>query len=186
MSHADPQRLQLLPHPSTMSEVVRALRAIVSFADGGRLALQYQVDADMSRVVLPSPGGGERADGLWKHTCFEAFIKRASPVLDPYLELNFSSAPQWAAYAFDGYRCGMSPVSLASAPQISARVSSQQLVLDASLQLPESLRPASKLLLALTAVIEEDTGSLSYWAARHAPGQPDFHHPDGFVLELPT
>ena len=39
--------------------------------------------------------------------------------------------------------------------------------------------------LALTAVIEDTTGALSYWALAHPSGAPDFHHPDCFVLELP-
>jgi hypothetical protein len=38
--------------------------------------------------------------------------------------------------------------------------------------------------VALAAVIEADTGELSYWSLQHAPGKPDFHHPDGFTLEL--
>ena len=38
--------------------------------------------------------------------------------------------------------------------------------------------------LALTAVIEETSGVKSYWALRHPPGKPDFHHADGFVVEL--
>ena len=36
------------------------------------------------------------------------------------------------------------------------------------------------------AVIEENDGRLSYWALRHAPGKPDFHHPEAFALELPA
>ena len=38
--------------------------------------------------------------------------------------------------------------------------------------------------LALAAVVEETSGALSYWALRHPPGAPDFHHADGFVLAL--
>ena len=38
--------------------------------------------------------------------------------------------------------------------------------------------------LGLSAVIEEHDGTLSYWALRHAPGKPDFHHRDAFALEL--
>ena len=38
--------------------------------------------------------------------------------------------------------------------------------------------------LALSAVVEADDGTLSYWALRHPPGRPDFHHADGFVLRL--
>ena len=38
--------------------------------------------------------------------------------------------------------------------------------------------------LALAAVIEEVDGTKSYWALRHPPGKPDFHHPDCFALTL--
>jgi len=38
--------------------------------------------------------------------------------------------------------------------------------------------------LGLSAVIEERNGRKSYWALRHPAGQPDFHHPDCFALEL--
>ena len=33
-------------------------------------------------------------------------------------------------------------------------------------------------------VIEEVSGRKSYWALKHAPGRPDFHHPDAFALEV--
>jgi hypothetical protein len=38
--------------------------------------------------------------------------------------------------------------------------------------------------LGLSAVIEDLDGVLSYWALRHPPGKPDFHHPDTFALEI--
>jgi hypothetical protein len=38
--------------------------------------------------------------------------------------------------------------------------------------------------LGLSAVIEENDGTISYWALKHLPGKPDFHHPDSFALEL--
>ena len=39
---------------------------------------------------------------------------------------------------------------------------------------------------AIAAVIEEANGTKSYWALAHPSEKPDFHHPDGFVLELPA
>jgi hypothetical protein len=39
--------------------------------------------------------------------------------------------------------------------------------------------------LAITAVIEDSQGALSYWALAHPASRPDFHHHNGFVLELP-
>ncbi|MND06273.1 hypothetical protein D3C83_275510 [compost metagenome] len=40
------------------------------------------------------------------------------------------------------------------------------------------------LLVGLAAVIEAADGALSYWALRHAPAKPDFHHRDAFALAL--
>jgi len=38
--------------------------------------------------------------------------------------------------------------------------------------------------LAVSAVVEDRDGVLSYWALRHPPGEPDFHHPGAFTLQL--
>ena len=38
--------------------------------------------------------------------------------------------------------------------------------------------------VGLTAVIEEAGGRVSYWALKHAPAGPDFHHADGFTYHL--
>ena len=47
-----------------------------------------------------------------------------------------------------------------------------------------ALRDAGHWRIALAAVIEDENGGLSYWALRHPPGKPDFHHPNGFALEV--
>ena len=49
-----------------------------------------------------------RTDGLWRHTCFEAFI--AAAVRPEYWEYNLSPSGAWAAYHFTGYRAGMEPL----------------------------------------------------------------------------
>jgi hypothetical protein len=42
----------------------------------------------------------------------------------------------------------------------------------------------ARLAVGLAVIIEEESGGLSYWALRHAPGKPDFHHAGAFALEL--
>ena len=150
----------------------------------GSFVFQYVLRADMARVRVPRAETPSRADGLWKHTCFEAFIRPSG--LDGYYELNFSPSGRWAVYSFDGYRAGMSPVEVSSPPRLAVRAYEDRLELDAEVHLADfglaSQRPGLR--LALTAVVEDDSGTLAYWALKHAPGKPDFHHPDGFVLEL--
>jgi hypothetical protein len=46
------------------------------------------------------------------------------------------------------------------------------------------MTPSATLHLGFTAVIEDRDGRLSYWALRHPPGKPDFHHADSFALKL--
>jgi hypothetical protein len=146
--------------------------------------LAYSLHADLARLRIPQSAVTGRADELWQHTCFEAFINFGHA--PSYYELNFSPARQWAAYRFDTYREGMSPVALAEAPGVSVSLSAGHLELDAVVHLPSDSMagPSRRPKLALTAVIEEDSGRLCYWAARHPAGRPDFHHPDGFMLEL--
>jgi hypothetical protein len=38
--------------------------------------------------------------------------------------------------------------------------------------------------LALSAVIEDTAGRMSYWALVHPSGKPDFHHADSFAYEF--
>ena len=169
---------------ATPGQVTRDIDARVLQSRLDSLVFQYVLRADMSRVRVPSVVGPTRADGLWKHTCFEAFISAAG--IAGYYELNFSPSRQWALYSFDGYRKGMSPVEVTLAPRITVTRFDDRLELEAQVRLPDLglARPRLALKLALTAVVEDDSGTLSYWALRHAPGKPDFHHSDGFVLEL--
>jgi hypothetical protein len=124
-------------------------------------------------------------DGLWRHTCFEAFIAAAGR--PGYAELNFSPSGAWAAYHFAGYRTGMQPVELPLAPTATWSRRPGQLQLQVVLQ-PAVLDPlagAGPWRVAMPAVIEEQSGTISYWAWRHPAAQPDFHHSGGFVLEVP-
>jgi hypothetical protein len=103
-----------------------------------------------------------------------------------YFELNFAPSRQWALYRFNAYREGMSSPDLDASPDVSVRRFADRLEVDAAVRLHglAGLEGAPQLKVALSAVVEEENGTLSYWALKHAPGKPDFHCPDGFVLEL--
>ena len=36
--------------------------------------------------------------------------------------------------------------------------------------------------VGMSAILEEEDGTISYWALAHPPGRPDFHHPDCLSL----
>jgi hypothetical protein len=172
---------RVLPlHPYTPTDAVDAVDVHVSTEHPGVLSLQYVVDADLSRLRIPPMRTSARADELWKHTCFEAFL-RSAPGTAGYTELNVSPSSEWAMYAFDDYRQGMRPLDMPDAPLIAVEQSEGQLHVAVRVRL-RTLPPVSA--IALAAVIEDGDGRLSYWALRHPAGKPDFHHPDSFALQL--
>jgi len=156
---------------------------IASHPEGG-LRLRYFLDGDVSRILVPAAASSERTDGLWEHTCFEAFIGGKGS--NAYCEFNFSPSTQWAAYGFLSYRGGMVPLEYSTAPTVAASVTDDRIALEALIPLEAllALPGEDTLLLSLAAVIEESDGRLSYWALAHRAEIPDFHSPAGFVLEI--
>jgi len=175
--------IELIRHPSTRADEVAHIRAVVRRSRSGTLELIFRLAADVHEIRVPPSSVARMAAGLWRHTCFEAFVRAASG--PAYYEFNFAPSTQWAAYRFDGYRSGMAAAEI-SAPAIEVRSSPDRTTLQASLELdclPDLSREASWL-LGLSALIEDQSGGMSYWALAHPPGKPDFHHADGFALEF--
>lgn len=170
----------LVRHPETPCPALACVDVTVAQAADGGLTLCYRITGDIEQLRIPHPGTAGRVDGLWRHTCCEAFIGPSEGAA--YREYNFSPSGDWAAYDFDGYRSGMRP-ALVSVPHITASVTSDRLEIDVHLP-ADTLPTRSGLRLGLTAVIEERNGDISYWALRHPAGKPDFHHTDGFALSL--
>jgi hypothetical protein len=184
MSSIEMKSAVLTAHPSTRNDAVRSLGVQMQAEEPGVLVFQYVLDADMSRIRVPLSGAGRRADALWKHTCFEAFVATADG--PGYHEFNFSPSLDWAIYRFSAYREGMSPAKIGQAPKISVHRGDDGLKLESAVRLGHlgDLRDARHLRIALAAVIEDNNGRLSYWAQRHPLGKPDFHHSNGFALEV--
>jgi hypothetical protein len=174
---------RLIPHPGAGGPPVR-LKARAERQGSGRLQLQFRLEGDLDRLRIPPPTEPARADGLWRATCFEAFLAPVGG--EGYVELNLAPDGRWAAYRFDGYRAGMRNAERIAPPTISVGHGADLFTLAATVDLGEEGDLAgAPWRVALTAVIEDVAGALSYWALAHPHGQPDFHHPAGFVLELP-
>jgi len=171
-------------HPQTPTDAVRSIAVHVGRAPGGTLAVEFALDGELGRLRIPPPRAACLTHGLWEHTCFEAFI--ALDATPAYHEFNFAPSREWALYAFHSYR-EIAPLPDARlAPEMNVRRSADRLELDALVRLDRlsAIHADTPLRLALAAVIEDNSGSLSYWALRHPPGKPDFHHPNAFVLTL--
>ena len=70
-------------------------------------------------------------------------------------------------------------------PKITARSENDRYVLQVSLNLGSLMLPEDLLWhLGLSAVIEDKSGGLSYWALAHVSDKPDFHSQESFVYEI--
>jgi hypothetical protein len=173
----------LARHPESPCAPVRGINVHVRSAPG-RLAITYLIEADLARVRMPPPRPPRSAHGLWRNTCCECFLALNGQA--GYHEFNFAPSGEWAAYAFAKYREGEAPVDEALNPGIVVRRSGDKLALDATISLERlsARHVRERLSLALSAVIEDEAGALSYWALKHPAGKPDFHHRGAFVLNL--
>lgn len=136
------------------------------------LRLTYSIFGGLDEVSIPPARPAARTDGLWKHSCFEAFLG-ATP---GYYEFNFSPSSQWAAYRFEAHRQGMHEVATVE-PSVGWHAGT----LVATFDLPSDVTGR----LGLSAIIEDHGGNRSFWALAHPPGPPDFHHAACFAAELP-
>lgn len=173
-------RRSLALHPDTLCKAATSIIVDARRDAHDALALRFTLTGDTSALRLPAPAPPARTDDLWRHTCFEAMVAAPSG----YRELNLAPSGAWAAYSFEAYRQGMTPLDVA-APEITVSHAAGRLELTARLSLDAAVAALPVWRLGLSAVIEDTSGRITYWALAHPPGRPDFHHADCFALELP-
>jgi hypothetical protein len=177
----------LIRHPDFVADAVEKIGASVAWNNGAPIAIRYSLKGDLTRLRVPQPQPPRRSDRLWEHTCFEAFF--AVQGRPEYLEFNFSPSGEWAVFSFQRYREPAPPPKEDPAPELTVRCAGESLELNARVGLAwlggwQALSPGARVSVALSTVIEDNRGRLSYWALKHPPGKPDFHHRDGFALEI--
>jgi hypothetical protein len=178
-------RQALKLHPDSPCGAATHIEVDVTLPHPGSLVLRYVVTGLICDLRIPPLVTAARAEELWQHTCFEAFIGTSEDAA--YYEFNFAPSTQWAAYRFDGYRSGMCAAAEISAPEIEVQWSPERYTLRASLALDWSSRLPrdARWRLGLSALIEETSGRKSHWALAHPPGKADFHHSDCFAMNFP-
>ncbi len=179
-------RRTLALHPGFECDSVSRLDVEIARPKPGELNLAYRLAGKIAELYLPALANPIRADELWRRTCFETFVRPSSG--EGYFEFNIAPSGQWATYAFSAYRANMRSPHEAIEPIIESRTTADHYELEVALDL--SGLPGDPVdatwRLGVCAVIEEISGRKSYWALTHPPGKADFHHADGFAVEIRT
>ena len=176
-------RIALKPHPCCPAPAVARVDVDVRRSSKERLDLRYRVEGDLNRIEIAPRNEGGRADNLWQATCFELFLRPVGGT--GYAEFNFSPSGRWAAYSFARHREGMSELGLSSPPVVTTTRGTHALETNVALSL-EGLQAAGPCLLNFSAILLDKERGRSFWAVVHPAGEPDFHDPACFTLELPA
>lgn len=171
--------LELTPHPEHPGAPVERL-TVEPVIENTHLSLNYRLLGGLDALAIPAACAALRIDGLWRATCFEAFLM-PDPHSGAYYEFNFSPSQAWAVYHFSSYRQGMAAVEFGPAPRIRTEFGADGLRLQADVDLACGFEFGDGALMAFSAVVQLQTGGLSYWAFAHPPGKADFHHPASFA-----
>ena len=171
-------------HPDSRCFAAAHIEVEIARPRADSLVLSYIVTGKISGIRMRPAIEAVRSDELWRHTCFEAFVRASSGA--EYYEFNFAPSTEWAVYRFGSYRSGMRVAAEISALPIKVLSSPDCYTLQASLDLDclSGLPRKALWRIGLSALIEDTSGHKSYWALAHPPGKPDFHHADCFALEF--
>jgi len=172
---------ELIAHPQDHAPATK-VAARVEIERDLRLKLEWSLTGDVEGLAIPRRSASRRADRLWEHTCFEAFVAPASGTR--YCELNFAPSTRWAAYAFDDYRHGMRPLDLAIPPTVKVVTTANELRVTAAIELDGLADAPWPWRIGLTAVVEDRAGGRAYYALEHPRDKPDFHDAAAFTVIL--
>ncbi|MGH7886945.1 MAG: hypothetical protein ACREPG_03700, partial [Candidatus Binatia bacterium] len=64
----------LIAHAGSRHQDINRIEAKVDGSQLGVLAVSYTLIADIDQLRMPLAGLPRHVDGLWRHSCFEAFI----------------------------------------------------------------------------------------------------------------
>ncbi len=151
--------------------------------DGNKLNLDYLLEADLSKIIIPPPVVlPNRKHELWKTTCFEFFVGiEHSP---QYWEFNLSPTGDWNIYRFTNYRQGMEQETAFTSLPFNIRQLSNSLNINLEINLDSIIELNTDLDIAISTVIKSSQEKISYWALTHPETKADFHNRDSFIIHL--
>ena len=176
--------LKLTCHPGSFCGAVDDISVNLSLSPSNHLILKYIVKGDIDGLDLPAHTQSERAEDLWEETCMEIFLRPEGG--DAYFEMNFSPSSQWAVYHFKDHRDPLPNPEVLQPPVVRTHLENASFTLFADIDLSQfpELGQGKMLNIGLSAVVEELSGRISYWALEHAPEEPDFHNKDCFIHQV--
>ena len=127
----------------------------------------------------------ERLIKLWEKTCFEFFIKNQN---GSYIEFNFSPTFEWNCFYFEKKGDALKEWQQMNRPKTDILLSLNNFFMIIEIKKDDFpsgfFNHLAERECAVTCVIKEKSGRLSYWALHHADVKPNFHHFESFKYKF--
>ena len=151
--------------------------------DDNNLTISYIVQGDVEKIDIPILAGiPTRKHELWQETCWEFFLGiQDSP---GYWEFNLSPTGNWNVYRFDDYRQGMREETAITSLPFTLDYLPEALELTLELDLDQLIPPEQNINIAITTVVQDINGIITYWALDHIGEEADFHLRDSFTINF--
>ena len=147
----------------------------------GRLNFNIKILGSLTGLAIPlHESAPERRNRLWEETCFEFFL--VLPGDGRYWEFNLSPAGHWNVFCFEKYRQGMQEEAAVHCLPFSIRKDWNMVSLSLGFDLTLLIPLQTHFKMAVSSVLQEQTGQTTFWALSHPAANPDFHHRDSFLI----
>ncbi|MEH1875319.1 DOMON-like domain-containing protein [Nostoc sp.] len=151
--------------------------------NGNQLAIRYMLEDDLKEIaIVPLSNTPSRKHELWQDTCFEFFLGVKDSAR--YWEFNLSPAGHWNVYRFDGYRQGMQEETAFENLSFNVQNQADSLALALNVDLDKIISVKQAIEVAITTVIKDRDGEVTYWALTHKGAETDFHLRDSFIVKF--
>ncbi|MBN3907415.1 MAG: DOMON-like domain-containing protein [Nostoc sp. NMS1] len=176
------QTFSLQPFPSHKSLPNLKIAGNISRNDN-QFAIRYMLEGDLKEIAIALPSNTlSRKHELWKDTCFEFFLGIKNS--QQYWEFNLSPTGHWNVYRLDGYRQGIQEETAFENLPFNVQNQADSLALALNVDLDKIIFVEQPIEVAITTVIKDRYGEVTYWALTHQGTEADFHLRDSFIVEL--
>jgi hypothetical protein len=149
--------------------------------DGSIVHLHYELKGTRSvRVSAPTPP--DRRYDLWEATCFEWFV--GVPGTIDYWEFNMAPSGQWNCFYLADYRQGLREEGAIAVLPFRVSEEDDRLTLEVAVDLGAFIPAEQPIEVAMTTVVQAQSGALHYLALAHCGDQADFHLRESFQIRL--
>lgn len=142
-----------------------------------KIKVSFMLKGMLNQYIFPNVKKLERADELWKATCFEVLLASDDEV---YYELNFSPSLGWNFYVLDTYRAIPKAFDLVEEPSIIIEQKNDKFYIVFELEF-KGVNIKKLKYYNVASIVLNQKNERTFWAIKHLNIQPDFHNKKSFL-----